>query len=75
VKERLLADDEAAVREKEERVVEGWRGREEKWKQGSGWFFAIFGSNFLHAQAMKSTLIYRRQMRVILSTQGENMSP
>jgi len=68
VNERLLAADEAAVREKEERAVEGWRGREEKWKQGNGWFFAIFGSNFLHAQAMKSTLIYRRRMRVILST-------
>jgi hypothetical protein len=24
---------------------------------------------------MKSTLIYRRRMRVILSTQGKNMSP
>jgi hypothetical protein len=49
--------------------VSGWndggRGREREREremaetEGRGWFFANFGSNFLHDQAMKSTHIYR----------------
>jgi len=61
------------------RVVGGWRGSDERDKElrvvsarggklGRGWFFTYFGPNFLHAQAMKSTLIYKRLKRVILST-------
>jgi len=42
---------------------DGGRGREREREmaetEGRGWFFANFGSNFLHDQAMKSTHIYR----------------
>jgi hypothetical protein len=49
--------------------------REKCWlekKQGSK---LIFGPDFLHAQSMKSTLIYRRWKRVIFSTQGKTFNP
>jgi len=44
---------------------DGGRGREGEGEremaetEGRGWFFANFGSNFLHDLAMKSTYIYR----------------
>jgi hypothetical protein len=54
---------------------DGGRGREREREmaetEGRGWFFANFGSNFLHDQAMKSTHIYRKLKRIILSTQGK----
>ena len=53
VKERLLAAD----------------GEDKKIRnRGMAGFLQFFGPNFLHAQAMKSITIYRRWMRVILST-------
>jgi len=42
---------------------------------GGGWFFTIFGPDFLLPQAMKSTSIYKWWKRVILSTQGKNFQP
>jgi hypothetical protein len=38
-------------------------------------FLAYFGPNFLLPQAMKSTSIYRRWKKEILSTQGKNLLP
>jgi len=37
-----------------------------------GWFLADFGPDFLLPQAMKSTSIYRRLKRAILSSPGKN---
>jgi hypothetical protein len=42
---------------------------------GGGWFFAIFGLDFLLPQTIKSTSIYRRWKRAILSTMEKNFSP
>jgi len=42
---------------------------------GGGWFFAIFGPDFLLPQAIKSTSIYRRWKREIFSTMEKNFSP
>jgi hypothetical protein len=38
-------------------------------------FWADFGLDFLLSQAMKSTSIYRRWKRAILSTQWKNLQP
>jgi len=38
-------------------------------------FYFIFGPNFLLPHAMKSTSIYRRWKRAILSTQEKNFQP
>jgi hypothetical protein len=42
---------------------------EKNW--GGGWFSPIFGPGFLLPQAMKSTSIYSRWKREIISTQGK----
>jgi hypothetical protein len=65
--ESLGAEDTVKRENREENVG---------WVPGNGWFFFFvdFGPHFLHAQAMKSTSIYRRWKRVILSTQGKNCS-
>jgi hypothetical protein len=42
---------------------------------GGGWFFAIFGPDFLLPQAIKSTSIYRSWKREIFSTMEKNFSP
>jgi hypothetical protein len=41
----------------------------------NGWFLADFGSDFLLFRTLKSTSIYRRWKRAILSTLGKNFSP
>jgi len=43
-------------------------------KTGGGWFFTIFGPDFLLPQAMKSTSIYKWWKRVILY-RGKIFSP
>jgi len=50
-------------------------GKEGKWEQGEGWCFVIFGPDFLLPQVIKSTFIYRRWKRAILSTLEKNCSP
>jgi hypothetical protein len=63
-------------------LVGGWKGGEregekmagKKWG-GGGWFFVIFRPYFLHAQAMKSTPIYKGWKRVILSTREKTFGP
>jgi hypothetical protein len=53
--------------------VAGTAGREKNCKNGAkGWFLADFGPDFLLPQAMKSTSIYRRLKRAILSSPGKN---
>jgi len=42
-------------------------------KREEGCFLAYFGPNFLLPQTMKSTSIYRRWKKEILSTQGKNL--
>jgi hypothetical protein len=42
---------------------------------GGGWFFPIFGPDFLLPQAIQSTSIYSRWKRAISSTQGKIFSP
>jgi hypothetical protein len=39
-----------------------------------GWFLANFGLDFLLSQTLKSTSIYRRWKRAVLSIPGENCS-
>jgi hypothetical protein len=54
----------------------GERGREKNYRTGQkGWFLADFGPHFLLHQAMKSTSIYRRWKRAILSSPGKIFSP
>jgi hypothetical protein len=45
-----------------------------KWG-GGGWFFVIFRPYFLHAQAMKSTPIYKGWKKGNLVYTGENFWP
>ena len=52
-----------------EREREGGRNREE------AGFLAYFGPDLLLPQTLKSTFIYRRWKRAILSTLGKNFSP
>jgi hypothetical protein len=49
-------------------------GNEENvgWEPGNDWFLADFGPDFLLAQAMKCTLIYRRWKRDIVSLMVPN---
>jgi hypothetical protein len=61
----------ATTEKKEERT----RSRKKKTREEKAGFFLIFGPDFLHAQAMKSTLIYRGWKMVILSSHGKNFSP
>jgi len=63
--ESLGAEDTVKREEREENIG---------WEPGNDWFFADFRLHFLYAQAMKSTFIYRRWKRVILSTQEKNYS-
>jgi hypothetical protein len=72
MKERQLAADEAMVREKEERVAEGWRGEKKNGNRGMAGFFVLFGPKLLPPVAMKWTLIYRMWKRDILSLMVPN---
>ena len=61
-------------------LVAGMTGRERERKKTTetgqkGWFLADFGPDFLLPQAMKSTCIYRRWKRAILSSPGKNFQP
>jgi len=49
--------------------------QKKKTREEKAGFFLIFGPDFLHAQAMKSTPIYRGWKMVILSSHGKNFSP
>jgi len=58
--------------------LERWeeRGREKTVETGQrGWFLADFRPAFLLPQTMKSTFIYRRWKREILSTLGKTFNP
>jgi hypothetical protein len=65
----------------EKAAVERWRdlqkadGERRKMETRGKLFFVIFGPDVLLHQAMKSTSIYRRWKRAILSTQGKNFQP
>jgi hypothetical protein len=61
--------EEAAGREREERTLAGRKNR------GEADCLAYFGPDVLLPQAMKSTSIYRRWKRAILSTLEKNFSP
>jgi len=50
-------------------------GERRKMGTGGRLVFAIFGLDFLLPQAIKSTSIYRRWNRAILSTMEKNFSP
>jgi hypothetical protein len=59
-----------------------WREREEREfvaekekNRGGGLFFVNFGLDFLFHEGMKSTYIYRRWKRAIVSTLEETLSP
>jgi hypothetical protein len=62
------AEEAAGERERRENV--GW-----KKNRGEAGFLAYFGPDFLLPQAIKSTSIYRRWKREILSTLEKNCSP
>jgi hypothetical protein len=57
------------VERKKEKQRESCRNREE------ADFLAYFGPDFLLSQAMKSTFIYRRWKRAIISTLEKNFNP
>jgi hypothetical protein len=64
----LQVAEEAAGREREERTLAGRKNR------GEADFLAYFRPDFLLPQAIKSTSIYRRWKRAILSTMEKNLS-
>jgi len=63
------AEEAAGEREREERTLVG-----RKKNRGEAAFLAYFGPDFLLPQAIKSTSIYRRWKREILSTMEKNFS-
>jgi hypothetical protein len=67
----VVVAEGTAEKEKGERE----RRQKKKKNRGGGWFFFDFGPNFLLPQAIKSTSIYRRWKRAILSTMEKNFSP
>jgi hypothetical protein len=62
-------------------LIGGWNGGEREGekklqKRGAGgWFLADFEPDFLLPRAMKSTSIYRRWKRAILSSPGKKFQP
>jgi len=49
------------------------RERDVGWKNWEGWFLANFGLDFLHTQAMKSTVIFRGWRREVFSLITPNL--
>jgi hypothetical protein len=61
-------------------LIGGWNGGEREGEKTAetrqrSWFLADFGPAFLLPQIMKSTSIYRRWKRAILSTLEKTFSP
>ena len=80
LEEKTLTAEEERRRRKSTagRRRRGRRGEGKKrklQKPGRSWFFGLFWTRFLLFQAMKSTSIYRRWKRAILSTWRKNFSP